>query len=75
VVVRACTSCHEASQITYKSRTPEAWEYVIGKMMDGGAELTAEEQDAVYAYLVKNFGPKPAAADAPAGGGQGPRGR
>jgi hypothetical protein len=63
VVVRACTGCHEAFQLSEKPRTPIAWELVIGKMMDGGAELTPEEQDTVYAYVVKHFG-KPAAADA-----------
>ena len=73
VVVRVCTSCHEASQITYKTRTPQDWEFVIGKMIDGGAELTGEEQDAVYAYLVKNFPAKP--ADAPAGDAKTPPGR
>jgi len=65
VVVRVCTGCHEAAQIAEKPRTPEDWEYVIGKMIDGGAELTAPEQDAVYAYLVKAF-PKAPAAAAPA---------
>lgn len=75
VVVRACTSCHEAFQITEKPRTPDAWEYVIGKMIDGGAELTPEEQDAVYAYLVKNFSAKPATAPAPASGDKAPSGR
>jgi hypothetical protein len=64
VVVRACTGCHEAFQISEKPRTPIAWELVIGKMIDGGAELTPEEQDTVYAYVVKHFG-KPAAADEP----------
>jgi len=65
LVVRACTSCHDASQITYKRRTPEDWDYVITKMMQGGAELTAQEQDAVLAYLVKTLGVAAAAAPAP----------
>ena len=65
VVVHVCTGCHEASQLTYKRRSSEDWDYMIGKMIDGGAELTAQEQDTVHAYLVKNFGP-PAAAAAPA---------
>ena len=59
VVVRVCTSCHEAAEITYKRRTSQDWDYMIGKMIDGGAELTAAEQDTVHTYLVKNFGPKP----------------
>lgn len=56
IVVRACTGCHGADQIAYKRRTPEDWDYVITKMMQGGAELTAEEQEAVHAYLVKALG-------------------
>ena len=31
---------------------------VIGKMVDRGAALTDAEQDQVYDYLVKNFGPE-----------------
>jgi mono/diheme cytochrome c family protein len=73
IVVRACTGCHGADQITYKRRTPEDWDYVITKMMQGGAELTADEQEAVHAYLVKALGapppppPPPAPATPPAG--------
>jgi cytochrome c5 len=66
IIIRACTACHDASPITGKPRTPDAWEFLIGKMMDDGAELTAAEQDAVYAYVVKNFGVTPAAPVAPA---------
>ena len=62
VVVRVCTSCHEASQFTQKRRTSEGWDDVIGKMIDQGAELTGPEQEAVHAYLLKNFGPPPAAS-------------
>jgi len=68
IVVRACTVCHGADQIAVKRRTPEDWDYVINRMMQGGAELTADEQQQVYAYLVKALGapPGPAAAPAPA---------
>jgi len=66
IVVRACTGCHGSDQIAYKRRTPEDWDYVITKMMQGGAELTAEEQEAVHAYLVKALGVPSAAAPPPA---------
>ena len=56
VVVRVCTGCHEASPITRKRRNSEDWDYVISKMIDGGAELTSQEQDVVHAYLVANLG-------------------
>ncbi|HLZ74578.1 hypothetical protein [Phenylobacterium sp.] len=63
VVVRACTSCHEASEISEKPRTSSDWTEVIGKMIDNGAQLTPQEQDAVYAYVLKHFG-KPDGGDA-----------
>jgi hypothetical protein len=57
LVVRACTSCHQASQIVAKRLTPEEWDVTLGKMIDRGARLTEAEQDEVYDYLVKYFGP------------------
>jgi hypothetical protein len=64
VVARVCTACHEASTFTGRARTPQDWEFVIGRMIDGGAEMTGDEQEAVYAYLVKNYG-KPAETPPP----------
>ena len=73
LILRSCTMCHSAAQIVYKPRAPDDWTDLIGKMVDRGAALTPEEQDAVYAYLVKNFGVKPAAA--PEDAAKGPSGR
>jgi len=63
LVVRACTACHQAPVVVAKRRTAEEWDEMIGKMVDRGAALTDAEQDQVYDYLVKNFGPEPAAAE------------
>ena len=68
LVVRACTSCHQAAQVVAKSRTAEDWDVMVGKMVDRGARLTEDEQDQVYDYLVKYFGT--AAATPPAGKGR-----
>ena len=57
LVVRACTGCHQASQVVAKRLTAEEWDVMLGKMMDRGARLTDGEQDQVYDYLVKYFGP------------------
>jgi hypothetical protein len=57
LVVRACTGCHQASQIVAKRLTAEEWDVTLGKMVDRGARLTDAEQDEVYDYLVKYFGP------------------
>lgn len=66
LVVGACTSCHEATVIVSKSHTADEWDALIGKMVDRGAQLTDAEQEQVYAYLVKNFGVKPAPPTPPA---------
>lgn len=57
LVIRACTGCHQASQVVAKRQTAEEWDVTLGKMMDRGARLTDAEQDQVYDYLVKYFGP------------------
>jgi cytochrome c5 len=61
VVVRVCTACHEAAQFAYARHTPEEWDNEIAKMQSAGAEMTAEEQLAISAYLAKNL-PTPAPA-------------
>jgi competence protein ComEA len=59
VLLRACTACHEVSTVIGQPRTPEGWEAMIGSMINNGAELTGDEQAALQAYLVKNYGVKP----------------
>jgi hypothetical protein len=61
VVVRVCTACHEAAQFVYARYTPDGWDNEVTKMQSAGAEMTAEEQVAITAYLAKAF-PKPAPA-------------
>lgn len=57
IVIRACTNCHQAPQIVAKRLTPEAWDAMMGKMIDRGARMTEDEEAQVYDYLVANFGP------------------
>lgn len=67
-LIGGCTGCHDATTISGQTRTPEAWERVIGQMINDGADLTPQQQAAVYAYVVKNFGVKasaPASSSAP----------
>jgi cytochrome c2 len=72
VVVRVCTACHEATQFAYARHTPDEWDDEVTKMQGAGAEMTAEEQAAITAYLAKYLA-KPAPA-AP-GDAKGPAGR
>jgi hypothetical protein len=75
VVVRVCTGCHDATQFAYARYTPDGWDNEITKMQSAGAEMTAEEQLAISAYLAKNL-PKPAPdAPAPLSDAKGPSGR
>ena len=53
VVVRVCTGCHEAAQFAYARHTPDEWDNEIAKMEGAGADITAEEQAAISAYLGK----------------------
>lgn len=71
LVVRACTACHQAPVVIAKRRTADEWDAMLGKMVDRGAMLTEDEQDQVYDYLVKHFGPEGAPPAAPA---EGPKG-
>ena len=58
LVVKACTACHQAQVVVAKRRTADDWDAMIGKMIDRGAPLSEAEQDQVYDYLVKYFGPE-----------------
>jgi hypothetical protein len=66
VLVRACTSCHQAPQIVAKRHTEAEWDALVGKMIDRGARASDDEQDQIITYLTKYFGPTPAKAPAPA---------
>ena len=72
VVVRVCTACHDATQFAYARFTPDEWDNEIAKMQSAGAEMTAEDQTAISAYLSKNF---PRVAPAAPGDAKAPSGR
>jgi competence protein ComEA len=65
VVVRVCTACHDATQFAFARLTPDQWDAEVTKMQGAGAEMTAEEQVAITAYLAKAF-PKAVPGDAKA---------
>ena len=56
VFVQTCVKCHEAARITALRRTKVEWEEVINKMIERGATGTEKEFEAVYAYLLRNYG-------------------
>jgi competence protein ComEA len=56
VVVRVCTSCHDAETVIGSSRTKLGWRQNVDDMISRGAEGSEEDMDAVVAYLATYFG-------------------
>src|SRR4051812_42264313 len=56
VVVKACTSCHDADNFTSKKHTKEEWKSVVDTMVGYGAEITDEQAEVITTYLAKNYG-------------------
>ena len=65
LVVRTCAACHPPELVVSKRRTPEEWDDVIAKMIDRGAVASEEEQQQIFEYLVRFFGPQSSAAHSP----------
>jgi competence protein ComEA len=56
VVVKACTSCHDADNITSKKHTKAEWKEVVDTMVAYGAEVSDEQTEIITTYLAKYFG-------------------
>jgi hypothetical protein len=65
LVVRTCAACHPPELVVSKRRTPEEWDDVIARMIDRGAVASEEEQQQIFEYLVRFFGPQSSAAHSP----------
>jgi hypothetical protein len=59
VVLRACVPCHAPELVVAKRRTAEEWDRVVATMIDRGAVATDDEQQQIFEYLVRFFGPEP----------------
>jgi hypothetical protein len=56
VVVKACTSCHDADNFTSKKHTKAEWKEVVDTMIAYGAEISDAQVDVITTYLAKNYG-------------------
>jgi hypothetical protein len=56
VVVKACTSCHDADNFTSKKHSKAEWKEVVDTMVAYGAEVTDEQTEIITTYLAKNYG-------------------
>lgn len=53
---KVCVRCHPSDKIVEGRRYPAQWDQVIEQMVARGATGTEDEFDAVYDYLVTQFG-------------------
>lgn len=76
VVVKACTSCHDADNFTSKKHTKAEWKEVVDTMIAYGAEISDANVEVITTYLAKNYGKgeAPAASAGANGGGAAPSG-
>lgn len=51
-----CSVCHGLERTTGASKTREEWVVTVDRMIDKGAELTAEERDVLIVYLTEMHG-------------------
>ena len=54
VVVKVCTSCHDADNMTSKKHTKAEWKGVVDTMVAYGAEVSYEQSEIITTYLDKN---------------------
>jgi mono/diheme cytochrome c family protein len=57
VLLHDCSTCHTPLNVTTQRHDADGWDQVIGTMIDRGAKISDADQDAIQAYLAKNFGP------------------
>jgi cytochrome c5 len=52
-----CTACHSLDRVTSAGRTREQRAQTLDRMTGYGAELNAEEREALLDYLAQTYGP------------------
>ncbi|HOU14623.1 MAG TPA: hypothetical protein PKZ84_16070 [Anaerolineae bacterium] len=52
-----CTDCHGLNKVTSARYTLEQWQQSVARMVQKGARLNAEEQEALVAYLAETYKP------------------
>jgi hypothetical protein len=55
LVEERCTECHGLDRVTAVSQTREEWEATVEDMVSKGADLNAQEQEAVIEYLSTTY--------------------
>jgi cytochrome c5 len=55
LVEERCTQCHGLDRVTGASKTEEEWKTTVERMVGKGADLDAQEQEAVIEYLSATY--------------------
>ena len=50
-----CSTCHSLDRVTQKSDTLAGWQSMVSRMVDKGAQLSAEEQAVLAQYLADTY--------------------
>src|SRR5688572_6997066 len=66
LVEGACATCHGVDLITAKTSTREEWQGIVDRIKGYGTAIDDKQTGILMDYLVKHYGPKGAAAPAPA---------
>jgi len=56
VLERVCSMCHPISMVVEQKRSVDQWTQILNQMLDRGAQATDEEQQQIFAYLVRYYG-------------------
>lgn len=57
LVAERCTECHSLARVERASDSREEWEQTVSRMVDKGANLTADAHAVVVDYLAETYGP------------------
>jgi len=53
----SCTQCHSLDRIMSKQKTREQWEQTVDNMIQTGAQVSADNKEALIDYLAETYGP------------------
>ncbi len=50
-----CVECHDLTRVTTKAKTLEGWQTTVTRMINNGADLSAEEEALLVQYLADTY--------------------
>jgi hypothetical protein len=50
-----CTVCHSLTRVTSAHKTADEWKLTVDRMVNRGAQLSTQEEQALIEYLAQNY--------------------